>query len=87
MLLLGLAGTGVCLTLLIRFLLMIINNGLPWNPSDGVRGHYLAVGDSFSRGFSVGFFFCFFLALAALGWIHWWRQSSLSAPLQVSESE
>ena len=40
MLLLGLAGTGVCLTLLIRFLLLIINNGLPWNPSDGVREHY-----------------------------------------------
>jgi len=79
----AIAGTGACLILLFRFLLLIVNNRLPWAPSDGIRQHYVAVGNSFSQGFSVGFFLCFFLSLASVGLADWLRGARLAtAPLR-----
>lgn len=59
------AGAGICASVVVAFLVTIMNNNLPWGPDPGTREHYVAVGQSFSRGFSAGFFLCFFLALTA----------------------
>ena len=45
----------------------MLNNNLTWQHAQTARAHYLAVGNSYSQGFAIGFFFCFFLALAAAG--------------------
>jgi len=60
------AGVGVCFSLMFGFVLTIMHNELPWDPNQTVRDHYLAVGDSYSRGFAVGFFLCFFLTVVAV---------------------
>jgi hypothetical protein len=62
----ALAGVGVCTAALIHFLLTILYNKLPWSPDQPVRDHYLAVGNSYSQGFIVGFFLCFSLAVLAV---------------------
>ena len=53
-------------TLVAAFVLSIVQNTLPLPTGDFVRGHYLAIGDSFSDGFMAGFFLCFFMMLCAL---------------------
>lgn len=59
-------GAGYCLYLLLGFLRVIADNRLPWEHSlRFTREHYLAVGEAYSRGFAVGFFLCFFLAIVA----------------------
>ena len=65
LLLTSVAGAGFCASAILGFVVTIMNNSLPWSPEQGPREHYIAVGKSFSQGFSVGFFLCFFLTLAA----------------------
>lgn len=62
------AATGaiVCFTALFGFLATMRDNNLPWRTGDTPRDFYLAVGESYSRGFTVGFFLCFFLILMAV---------------------
>ena len=66
LLLLAVCGTGLSLLAVIRFLLLIVHNGLFWTPGSTVRELYLAVGNSYSQGFAAGFFFAFSLSLAAV---------------------
>jgi len=71
--LIGLAGSGLCLTALVTFFTTIVDNNLPWHPDQTVQEHYLAVGGAFSQGFSVGFFLCFFITVTALVVVSWFR--------------
>jgi ABC-type Fe3+ transport system permease subunit len=64
--LLAVAGAGLCMVALIGFVATIVQNNLPWSPDQGIRDHYLAVGQSYSQGFTIGFFLCFFLTLIAV---------------------
>ena len=64
--LLAVAGAGICVAALVGFLITMIQNNLPWEPDQTVREHYLAVGRSYSQGFTVGFFLCFFLSMLAI---------------------
>ena len=64
--LLAFAGAAVCLVALFGFLSTVSQNNLAWQGEQSVREHYLAVGDSYSQGFTVGFFLCFFLTLIAV---------------------
>ena len=59
--LLAVVGAGVCLIALFGFLSTVNQNNLAWQADQSIREHYLAVGDSYSQGFTVGFFLCFFL--------------------------
>ena len=64
--LLAVAGAAVCLVAVIGFLTTVNHNNLSWQVDQSIREHYLAVGDSYSQGFTVGFFLCFFLTLIAV---------------------
>lgn len=64
--LLSVVGAGVCLIALVGFLSTVNQNNLSWQADQSIREHYLAVGDSYSQGFTVGFFLCFFLTLIAV---------------------
>jgi len=64
--LLSVVGAGVCLVALVGFLSTMNQNNLSWNADQSIREHYLAVGESYSQGFTVGFFLCFFLILIAV---------------------
>jgi hypothetical protein len=69
-------GTGYCLYLLIGFLRVIADNRLPWEGTARfTREHYLAVGEAYSRGFVVGFFLCFCLAVIAFVVGNWYEKS------------
>ena len=72
--LIGLAGTGLCLTAVAMFFTTIVGNHLPWTPDQTVQEHYVAVGRAFSQGFSVGFFLCFFITVVALVVGAWLRE-------------
>lgn len=67
-------GTVLCVLTLVRFFDEIVGNRIPWRPLLSAREHYLAVGGAFSRGFSTGFFLCFFLMLAAVAIGTWVEQ-------------
>jgi hypothetical protein len=73
---LGLAvpGVVVCLLAVARFLFKISKGNLPWEPGQSFRDHALAVGRAFGDGFATGFFFCFFLMLAAIAIGTWFDQ-------------
>src|SRR5262245_62115137 len=71
-LVLGLAGAGICVAGLVRFLLVILFNKLPWSSEQPLRHYYQEVGRSYTQGFLVGFFLCFSLALASVGVSTWW---------------
>lgn len=64
--LLAVAGLGICVAALVGFLVTMIHNNLPWEPDQSVREHYLAVGRSYSQGFTVGFFLSFSLSVLAI---------------------
>ena len=66
-------GIGVCLVALIGFVLMILQNNLPWSPEQSIREHYTAVGESYSQGFAVGFFLCFFMIMVAVSLDSWFE--------------
>ena len=80
---LAVAGTGVCLAALGRFLVRIATNAIPWEHVRSTREHYLAVGASFSEGFAVGFFLCFFLLLIAYSLATAWERRSRPARVQA----
>jgi len=64
--LVAVAGMGVCIVALVGFVLTVLQNNLPWHQSSTIREHYQAVGDSYSQGFTVGFFLCFFMTMIAV---------------------
>ena len=64
--LVAVAGMGVCLVALVGFVLTVLRNHLPWHQAQTVREYYQAVGDSYSQGFTVGFFLCFFMTMIAV---------------------
>jgi hypothetical protein len=63
---LAVVGLVACAVTFLRFVTTITGNALPWRPGLDAREFYLAVGDAYSRGFQVGFFFAFFLVVLAL---------------------
>ena len=65
--LVALAGASLCIGALIYFVSRIFSNRLlPWDQNLTVQEHYLAVGQAYTQGFSVGFFLCFFMTLIVL---------------------
>jgi len=62
----SLVGLSVCVAGIVAFVLEVMQNTLPWSPSQSIRDHYLAVGQSYSEGFLSGFFLCLFLMLVAV---------------------
>jgi len=64
--LVAVAGMGVCLVALVGFVLTVLSNNLPWHQARTVREYYQAVGESYSQGFTVGFFLCFFMTMIAV---------------------
>ncbi|HKQ62228.1 MAG TPA: hypothetical protein VJS92_13135 [Candidatus Polarisedimenticolaceae bacterium] len=92
------AGVVVCLVALLGFIHTVLTNNLPWPYDEGAREYYVAVGQSYSQGFLVGFFLCFFLSLAAVAVGAWAEQrrrrrsapapvpAPSSAPLEIGRS-
>jgi len=79
-------GAGYCLYLLVGFLSVIADNRLPWEGSaQFTREHYLAVGEAYSRGFGVGFFLCFCLAVIAFV-VGSWYENSVKARQAAAEA-
>jgi hypothetical protein len=64
--LVAVAGMGVCIVALVGFVLTVLQNNLSWHQSQTAQEFYLAVGDSYSQGFTVGFFLCFFMTMIAV---------------------
>jgi len=62
---------GVCLVGLFGFVAMVATNNLPWHPDWTAQDHYLEIGRSYSQGFIVGFFLCFFLIMGAVSVVAW----------------
>ena len=68
----ALAGVGACFAALIHFVHTILYNRLPLPEAErAMRDHYIAVGNSYSQGFVVGFFLCFSLAVLAVLFTGW----------------
>ncbi len=79
-------GAGYCFYLLVGFLRIIAVNGLEWDGAAGsAREHYLAVGEAYSKGFVVGFFLCFFLAVIAFV-VGGWFENSVKAKRAAAEA-
>ena len=69
--LISLVGMGVCAAALIGFVVMVATNNLPWHPDWTVQDHYLEIGRSYSQGFIIGFFLCFFLIMGSVSLSAW----------------
>ena len=79
--LVAMAGVGACVAALVHFLLTIMYNRLPWpETARAARDHYLAVGNSYSQGFIVGFFLSFSLAVLAILLVGWRAERRASNP-------
>jgi len=74
-LILAAGATAYCIYLLVGFVGVIADNGLPWEGAENIRDYYLAVGQAYSSGFAVGFFLCFGLAVMAFVVGSWYEQS------------
>ena len=59
----ALAGVGTSLAAVVHFVLTVFHNRILWQFE--AREFYLAVGRSYTEGFTIGFFLCFSLAVAA----------------------
>jgi hypothetical protein len=64
--LVAVAVAATCVAAVGHFLHTIFYNRLPFPGEHVVRDHYLAVGNSYSQGFVVGFFLCLSLAMLAV---------------------
>jgi hypothetical protein len=73
------AGMGVCLVSLVGFVAMVATNNLPWHPDWTVQDHYLEIGRSYSQGFVIGFFLCFFLIMGAVSLAAWYENRRTSS--------
>jgi len=67
----GACGVAVCLAAVAGFVASVATNNLPWYPGWTVQEHYLEMGRSYSQGFLVGFFLCFFLVMCAFSAVAW----------------
>jgi hypothetical protein len=73
LLVVAICGASLSLVAVMRFLWIIVDNGLMWTPRLSPRELYLAVGNSYSLGFATGFSLAFFLSLAAIAVGSWTR--------------
>lgn len=78
-------GMGVCLAALVGFVAMVATNNLPWYPEWTVQDHYLEIGRSYSQGFIIGFFLCFFLVMGAVS-VSSWLETRRNSVKGVSRS-
>jgi hypothetical protein len=81
--LISIVGMAVCVAALAGFVAMVATNNLPWHADWTVQDHYLEIGRSYSQGFIIGFFLCFFLIMGAVSvsaWIGTRRNSSKAEP-------
>jgi hypothetical protein len=67
------------------FVGMVATNNLPWHPDWTVQDHYLEIGRSYSQGFIIGFFLCFFLIMGAVS-VSAWIETRRSSSKAVSRS-
>lgn len=84
------AGASLCLTLLFGFLATMRDNNLPWRTGETPRDFYLAIGETYTQGFTVGFFLCFFLIMIAVcvgGWLERRRQAAVSSSTERAALE
>jgi len=83
-------GLLACGWLVAGFFRTIVYNRLPWTDVATAQEHYLAVGESYGRGFATGFFLCFFLAIAAVSisaWARDRRRTVTANPVQARRRE
>lgn len=73
-LVLAVPGAVACLLALWRFFASVVESRLGWHPLQTAQEHYVAVGRAFGDGFTIGFFLCFFLMLAAFAVGTWFDQ-------------
>ena len=63
---LAVVGLFACADAFAGFIRTVMHNGLPWSSDLSAREFYQVVGEAYGRGFTVGFFFAFFLVILAL---------------------
>lgn len=83
--LISVVGMGVCAVALMGFVAMVATNNLPWHPDWTIQDHYLEIGRSYSQGFIIGFFLCFFLIMGAIS-VSAWIETRRSSSKAVSRS-
>ena len=86
-LVLAASGAAACIVALVGFVLTVATNQLPWHPGLSVREHYQEMGRSYSQGFAVGFFLCFFLTFAAVIVSSWWERRKEVAAARVGQPD
>ena len=86
-LVLAASGAAACVVVLVGFVLTMATNRLPWHPGLTVQEHYQEMGRSYSQGFAVGFFLCFFLTLAAVIVSSWWERRQEVAAARVGQPD
>jgi uncharacterized membrane protein YecN with MAPEG domain len=86
-LVLAASGAGACVVALCGFVLTVATNRLPWHPGLSVQEHYQEMGRSYSQGFAVGFFLCFFLTLAGIIVSSWWERRRERTASRVAQPD
>jgi hypothetical protein len=84
--LVAVAGMGVCMVALVGFMMTMLQNNLPWHHEQGIREYYQAVGESYSQGFMIGFFLCFFMTMVAVSLSTWFENRRHGSALPALES-